>query len=157
MKEPFDIILKNYEPMLHKIIRQLHIYNTDEDWLQIAKIALWEAYERFDEKKGIFLNFAYTYVKGRLLVELTKRNKVKEDLYDHQTITEQFTVDFDSSLLLEYYLTHLSPNEQIWLKETIENDLSIHDIARKYQVSPSTVKYWRKNAREKLSIFMKKI
>lgn len=156
MKESFESILVNYEPMLHKIIRQLNIYTHDEDWLQIAKIALWEAYQRFDESKGSFLNYAYTYVKGKLLVELTRRNKIQEDSFDDQTITLNQSIDYDSSILLEQCLAHLSHNEQVWLLETVINDLSVNEIAAKYKVSPSSVKYWRKNAREKLSIIMKK-
>ena len=84
-------------------------------------------------------------------------NKRKEDLYENVTITQELNVDYDSSILFEQYLALLSPNEQIWLRETFINDLTIHEIASKYDVSPSTVKYWRKKAREKLSIFLKEI
>lgn len=150
MKETFEELLITYEPMLHKIIRSLNIYTNDEDWMQIAKIALWEASTRFDEKKGTFLNYSYTYVKGKLLKELTKRNKLKEDLLETEQIQEGVTEEYDYLLLLDYCLDHLSSKEQIWLKETVINGLSVIEIAKKYEVSPSSVKYWRKLAKEKL-------
>lgn len=152
MKEPFEELLITYEPMLHKIIRSLNIYTKDEDWMQIAQIALWEASMRFDETKGTFLNYAYTYVKGKLLRELTKRNKLQEDLLETNQIQEGVTEEFDYSLLLDHCLHHLSSKEQIWLKETVMNGLSVKEIAKKYEVSPSSVKYWRKLAKQKLAV-----
>ncbi|WP_313957685.1 sigma factor, partial [Staphylococcus epidermidis] len=41
-------------------------------------IALWEAHARFDPEKGKFSTFAYSYMKGRMMTELTRQSKAEE-------------------------------------------------------------------------------
>lgn len=47
--------------MIYQIIRSLHIYKNEEEFYQIGLIGLWEAQQRFDEQKGRFFNFAYSF------------------------------------------------------------------------------------------------
>ena len=53
------------------------VKNKDE-FHQHGLIALWEASKRFDSKKGQFPTFAYAYIKGYLLMEMSKATKESE-------------------------------------------------------------------------------
>lgn len=70
--DQFENITKQYAPMISAIIRKLHIYRDFETFRQVGKIALWQAYERFDETKGNFTPFAYRSIYGALLDELKR-------------------------------------------------------------------------------------
>lgn len=70
--DQFENITKQYAPMISAIIRKLHIYRDFETFRQVGKIALWQAYERFDKTKGNFTPFAYRSIYGALLDELKR-------------------------------------------------------------------------------------
>lgn len=70
--DQFENITEQYAPMISAIIRKLHIYRDFETFRQVGKIALWQAYERFDETKGNFTPFAYRSIYGALLDELKR-------------------------------------------------------------------------------------
>lgn len=153
--ESFEQLAKQYEPMIHKIMHTLHIYKNKEEFFQLRLIALWEAHERFDPKKGRFTNFAYTYIKGRFLTEMTKNNKhedrsvyPKEEFWDviEDTSLEQ---PFEVKFLLSY-CESLTENQTKWVLYTCIDHLTIKEIALKEGVSESAVKAWRKGAKERL-------
>ena len=55
----FEDVLEQYEPMISASIRKLNIYRDHESFRQAGRIALWQAWNRFDEAKGNFTPFAY--------------------------------------------------------------------------------------------------
>lgn len=63
----FEKIVSNYKPMIKKQLQSLNLYKDYEDYYQVALIALWEAYQKFDPERGIFSTFAIATVRGRLL------------------------------------------------------------------------------------------
>ncbi|MCM3117734.1 sigma-70 family RNA polymerase sigma factor [Neobacillus sp. MER 74] len=153
--ESFEQLVDQYQPMLHKIINSLHLYKNHDEFYQHSLIALWEASQRFDPNKGSFTNYAYTYIKGCLLMELKKAHQ------DHERNVhpgEEFwdlveDSHSDDPLQKETLLTYcetLTPNQQKWLLYTVRDQLSIKEIAELENVSPSAVKSWRSGAREKL-------
>ena len=70
--ESFEQLASQYEPMIQQIIHSLHIYKNKAEFHQHSLIALWKASKRFDPAKGTFSTYAYHYIKGYLLMELTK-------------------------------------------------------------------------------------
>lgn len=64
------MVIEQYTPMISALIRKLHIYRDFEVYRQAGKVALWQAYRRFDETKGNFTPFAYRSIHGALLDEL---------------------------------------------------------------------------------------
>ncbi|AXH98469.1 sigma-70 family RNA polymerase sigma factor [Sporosarcina sp. PTS2304] len=76
--ENFEDVLKQYEPMISAVIRKLSIYREFEHFRQIGRIALWQAWNRFDETKGNFTPFAYRSIYGALLDELKSETRVNE-------------------------------------------------------------------------------
>ncbi|MFB3163846.1 sigma factor [Neobacillus sp. 179-J 1A1 HS] len=68
--ESFDELVVQYQPMIHKIIQSLHIYKDEDEFCQTGLIGLWEAAQSFDERKGCFSNYAYTYMKGENIISI---------------------------------------------------------------------------------------
>lgn len=153
--ERFDQLVKQYENMIYKIMHSLNIYKNQEEFYQIGLIALWEANERFDPEKGAFTSFAYAYIRGRLMTELTKNNKHEErsmypkdefwDIIEDPLIEQPFEKKF-----LLTYCEALTENQTKWVLYTCIDDLSVAEIAKKEGVSVSAVKAWRKGAKERL-------
>lgn len=151
----FEEILIQYEPMIWKIIHTLHIYKNQEEFYQTGLIALWEATHGFDETKGSFSSYAYAYIRGRLLSELTKRRKHEDacvspkDEYWDCIVDESPEIPFEIEGILSYCAT-LTEQQKKWVLYTALADMSIKQMAEKESVSMSAVKAWRKGAREKL-------
>lgn len=151
----FEQIAEKYENMIHKIMHSLHIYKNQEEFFQIGLIALWEANKRFNPEKGAFSSFAYAYIKGRLLTELTKNSKndernvyPKEEFWD--VIEDPFIEQpFEKKFLLTY-CEALTENQTKWVLYTCIDGLTVAEIAEKEGVSVSAVKAWRKGAKSKL-------
>lgn len=156
--ESFEQLTIQYQPMIHHIMHSLHIYKNKDEFYQLGLIALWEASRRFDPAKGHFAAFAYNYIKGTLLMELSKSRKVSEQMiYPKEEFWENAVDQITEYLFEEHtllsYCHPLTPNQRKWFLLTLLEDLSIKEIAEKEQVSISAVKSWRKGARERLRIF----
>lgn len=155
--ESFEELATQYEPMIHKILIDLHIYKNREEFIQLGLICLWEARENFNPDKGNFTNYAYSRIKGKFQSAMSKENKYGErfiyqqdefwDYIEDPSDEQHFEMDTILSLCRTFKLT---PNQIKWVQYTLNDDLSIAEIAEKEKVSPSAVKAWRKGAKEKL-------
>lgn len=153
--EHFNEIAQQYEPMIHKIIQTLGIYKNREEFYQTGLIALWQATERYDQERGSFSSFAYSYIKGHLQTEMTKTNKHDE----HYVAVDDENWDMipDSTCRLPFEWADLdeceeglTEKEKKWLMYTVIHGLSVKEIATLEKVSQSAVKLWRSGARNKL-------
>ncbi|WP_389361696.1 sigma-70 family RNA polymerase sigma factor [Cytobacillus spartinae] len=155
MMESFEQLIEQYEAMVWKIIHSLHIYKNVEEFYQTGLIALWEASARFDHEKGSFTSYAYTYIKGKILSEMTRTNKHEnQNVYPKEEFWEliedsKVTPSLEAELILSL-CEDLTPNQKKWVLYTAIADFSLNDIAKLEKVSPSAVKAWRKGAQEKL-------
>lgn len=76
----FNEVLKRYFPMVRFLIGKLTKYalteraSTIDDMLQIGRIALWEATQRYDPARSKFSTFATRRITGALLDELRKNS-----------------------------------------------------------------------------------
>jgi RNA polymerase sigma factor (sigma-70 family) len=151
----FDQLAKQYEPMIYKIISSLNIYKNKEEYFHTGLVGLWEAAEAFDPDKGDFTNYAYTYIKGQMLNEMNRNNRIEErSIYPKEEYWE--TVEepnahnpLETELLLSY-CQELSEKEAKWVIYSFVDFLSIKEIAEKENVSVSAVKQWRSGAKRKL-------
>lgn len=71
----FEILAKAYQPMISSILRKTSIYRDHELFRQAALIALWKAWENYEESKGSFAGYAYRSMYGAVLDELKKSTK----------------------------------------------------------------------------------
>jgi RNA polymerase sigma factor (sigma-70 family) len=152
--ESFEELVVQYQPMIHKIIQSLHIYRNKDEFFQTGLIGLWEAAQSFDQRKGSFSNYAYTYMKGKMLSQMSQNNQFNEKLIHPK---EEFweTIEGQESLFLEKetiktYCEGLTEKEAKWVKAMSIHQLSIKEIAEKENVSMSAVKQWRSGAIRKL-------
>ncbi|MEH6995635.1 sigma-70 family RNA polymerase sigma factor [Neobacillus drentensis] len=156
--ESFDDLVIQYKPMIQKIMHSLHIYKNQQEFYQTGLIALWEASQTFDERKGTFSNYAYTSIKGKMLSEMTQNNHYKEKniLPPKEDFWERIEGQ-DSSLFLEKetiqtYCEGLTEKEATWVMESYINQLSIKEIAESENVTVSAVKQWKLGALRKLKV-----
>ncbi|MFF2446500.1 sigma-70 family RNA polymerase sigma factor [Neobacillus sp. NPDC058068] len=153
--ESFEQLAEQYKPMIHRIILSLNIFHDQEEFYQTGLIALWEASEGFDAGKGKFSNYAYSYIKGRLLSELAAAAKQKERTFHPQeeywgTIEDQDSPRHLEAELLLSYCTELTEKETKWVLASCLHTLTIKEIAEKEHVSVSAVKQWRSSAKRKI-------
>ena len=52
--EKFEDVLTQYEPMISATLRRLNIYRDHESFRQTGRVALWQAWTRYEEGKGHF-------------------------------------------------------------------------------------------------------
>ncbi len=70
--EDFNKIHKKYKRYIQTIAINLCINEHFDDMVQEGFLGLWEAYQRYDESKGPFKNYAIGYIKGYMLKFLDK-------------------------------------------------------------------------------------
>ncbi len=142
-------------------MRKLNIYKNKEEFSQLGLIALWEAYSRFNPDKGEFTSYAYSYIKGKLLTEMTKSTKrherevpALEDLWEY-IVDEGTMVPLEEDTLLSYCkCSQLTENQTKWVLYYCLQGLGTKEIAAIEQVSLSAVKNWKAGAKEKLKTAM---
>lgn len=139
--------------MIHKIIMTLGIYKNRKEFYQTGLIALWQAAERYDQNRGAFSSYAYSYIKGHLQTEMTNRNKHEE----HYVVVddESWALIPDLNCQLPFYWDNfncygLTDKEKKWLMYTVIHGLSVKEISKIENVSQSAIKLWRSGARTKL-------
>lgn len=74
----FEDVLAQYEPMISANIRQLNIYREHEQYRQAGRVALWQAWRKFDKEKGNFTPYAYRSIRGAMMDEMMKENRTEE-------------------------------------------------------------------------------
>ncbi len=104
----FEDVLKQYEPMIAASIRKLQIYRDHESYRQAGRIALWQAWKRFDKEKGNFTPYAYRSIQGAMLDELKKEGRFEEQV-----------TQMDDELL-EVVCTMKSPIESEWSDDLVD-------------------------------------
>ncbi|MDF2946596.1 MAG: hypothetical protein K0S51_1275 [Bacillales bacterium] len=73
--ESFEMVVNQYTPMIHQIINKCRIYKDRDMYFQEGLIALWNAFNNFNEEKGAFCTYAYTIIYGHIRNVLSKENR----------------------------------------------------------------------------------
>lgn len=163
-KATFTEVYEQYQPLIYGTLKKYSIYKNQEDALQEARLALWEAYANYDPRRGDFSAFAAKYVRGRVMSYLTKQNKHKHTYSFSQLGAEdqEGEIDWKDPLAAEAYLScelpdilkhayaPLSAREKIILIEHILHERPLREIAQRESVSLETAKTWKKRALKKL-------
>lgn len=155
--ESFEELQTTFTPMIHHIMRKLSIYKNRDEFFQVGLIALWQAHQRFNPAKGSFSAFAYAYIRGSLMQELTKATKDTEHyFYATDEVFEPFEATntpplYEEDTILALCQNHkLTENQTKWVLYYSHHGLKNKEIAAIENVSASTVKGWRVGALEKL-------
>lgn len=142
--ESFDEIVENYRPMIYHVMNTLSIYKNQDEFFQTGLIALWDAHRRFDHEKGEFSAYAYAYIKGRMMTNLTKHRKNEErNVYPDDAFWEN-TIEEEKQWLeleqLQNYCIGLTDKQKQWVIDTFYKGMTTRDIAEKEKLSLSAIK-----------------
>lgn len=150
----FETVVEQYRPLISYIIRKLHIRrHVVDEYMQIGLIALWEAYERYDETKGSFHSFAFKMIRWRIISQLRKETKnVAVPLLDEQMLKED--VDFFTDIIWEDAMRDMTPRERIWLVRHVIEGKTLKQIADEEGVTVHAVKQWRISTVKKLKRYV---
>lgn len=160
----FEEVYEQYQPLLYGTLKRYAIYANQEDMLQEARLALWEAYIKFKPERGDFSAYAAKYVRGRVLRWLTKESRQNQTYTFSQLspLEEDIELEWEDSRAEEAYLgcewrellslasQGLSAREKLILEEHLLLERPLRELAEREQVSLETVKTWRKRALKKL-------
>jgi len=152
---PFEEVLEQYEPMISSIIRKLNIYREFEQFRQAGRIALWQAWLRFDETKGDFAPYAYRSIYGALLDELKRETRfsavhvpAEDDILEVAgTNLDTASIEYNS---LEELLLNLTSAEKELLILLYEDRVSQTVCAAHFGISVAGVKKRRERLLAKL-------
>jgi DNA-directed RNA polymerase len=133
----------------------LRLYKGHDEFYQIGCLALWDAYQNFNPEKGKFSTYAISYIRGRMMVALSKESRYSErHTYTGDELLEVVPTTYENipleTEILESYLVNLSDREKTWVQEAILLQKKTAEIANQYNVSAHTVRAWRKTALQKL-------
>ncbi|MBD1380403.1 sigma-70 family RNA polymerase sigma factor [Metabacillus arenae] len=155
MNNTFKELLSDYQPMIYHILKKLHIYKNHDEFYQIGMIALWEAYRRYDHLKGSFSGYAYSTIKGKIMYEMTKRNRFEQHHSFGAEETEYGSEDsslnnIESIEMVEAIAAELTINQKKWFLSYVIEGKTPKEIAITEKVSESAVKSWRRDALKKI-------
>jgi len=156
--ETFDEVLMKYEPMIYACVRRLKIYKNHEQFIQIGRIGLWNAWKRYQNDKGDFTPFAYRTIYGSMLDELKQSS-----LYDQHTIPTESDIlqrltgtveNTASSSHLYEALETLTKQEQLIIQLLFVEGYTLDEVAIHFGISKSGIKKRRERTLEKLRILI---
>ena len=154
-----DAKIRQYEPMVHAIMAKLSILYDRDDFLQVGRIAIYQALLSFDVGKArgaTESQFVYTRIYQRLIDEIRRCVRVSKGL----ELTEWLEDDGSASVRESYVELFegdlggiLTERERRWL-ELMMSGYSTAEIAHILDVSVSTVKAVRLKVRSKVRAFV---
>lgn len=150
----FEELVEKHQSMIYFHIKQLNIRQHHEEYHQIGLIALWQASKTYDGSKGAFSTYLYHCIKGRMLNEMNKQNRrhEKEELRDHHDDfgMEDPAEEIMNEQIVRSYADILTPMQKKWLIGYCIDRKTPTEIGESENVSPASVKSWRREAIKKI-------
>lgn len=152
----FEDVLKQYEPMISACIRQLNIYREHEQYRQTGRVALWQAWQRFDDEKGNFTPFAYQSIRGAMLDEMKRETRFEQRFMpaEDDILTKWIETDDDEGCgtknHLEYAIDELDEEERRLLYWLFVERCTQAECARRAGISVVGIKKRRQRLLQKL-------
>jgi RNA polymerase sigma factor, sigma-70 family len=152
----FEKVVKELDPLIKSIMKDLHIYKNFEDFYQIGRIALWRAWQSYNPERSSFPTFAYHYIRGMMLTALRKefrRESVEERVEDHKWNRLGGTTTLDRELfpiLLEDWAKDLPEQERLFLRLHYIEGYRLKEIAERFKISYTSVKRIKRKALNEL-------
>lgn len=147
----FEEVAVQFAPMISAVIRKLHIYRDYDTFRQIGNIALWQAWQRFEDSKGNFTPFAYRSIQGAMLDEL-KRETRRNDLGSvaDNGVREKIA-EMAAEELPEWLEVNLLTAHEKWLLDALfVKGYSLPELAELEEISLAGMKKRRERLLKKL-------
>lgn len=154
----FEEVLEQFEPMISATIRQLNIYRDFEQFRHVARIALWQAWTRYDAERGDFAPYASRSIRGAMLDLLKKENQFETHYVQTEDVYLMNYIDFDErqETISEFpepllqILEQLSAEENALLNALYIEGFSQNEYAEKIGVSIAALKKRRDRLMKKI-------
>lgn len=135
--------------MIHHLLRQYRItYNYDE-FYQLLLIKLWEISKIYNPSSSVSLSsFVYQRLKF-YLIDLFRKEQLKIDCLDIAALNHSLTYTLKDESFFNDFKYILNSNEYQWLIYYLRG-YKQYEIAKKMNVSDTTIKKYKSSARIKL-------
>ncbi|MCM3735392.1 sigma-70 family RNA polymerase sigma factor [Bacillus cytotoxicus] len=139
-----------YEKMIKNQMKKLCIYRDYEEYYQCGLIALWRAYEKYDEEKGSFPAYALMTVRGYLLEQLKKSRRCQDrETCTEQNILESIGGEEKRSEVFEY-MSMLEEKERVILFDHFYGGKKMREIADELGMTYHQVRWIYRQALNKM-------
>ncbi|EMA6342542.1 sigma-70 family RNA polymerase sigma factor [Bacillus cytotoxicus] len=140
-----------YEKMIKNQMKRLCLYKDYEEFYQCGLIGLWMAYERYEEEKGSFSNYAFVTVRGYLLEKLKKENRFQtyHTCFEQEHLEHVCGVVEVSSEVYEY-MSLLNEREKYVITESFFGGKTINEIADEMGLTYYQVRWIYRQALKKM-------
>lgn len=88
--------------MISATIRNLNIYRDYESFSQAGRVALWQAWTRYEQEQGHFAPFASQSIRGAMLDLLRKEGRIEENVIQME------------DEILEVLNDVVEPSDELW-------------------------------------------
>lgn len=157
MEKQFESWYEEKLYLVYGAMKRLRIRGNVDEFYQIGLVALWEASLRYQEDKGEFDSFAFSYIINRMKTAMTRMTNYQQRI----CLTEDHLLDSHegdcsdsekviNELIVEHYLLGLTKNQQEVIRERYINDYSIEEVAKHLGISTGAVKNRTRDAINKL-------
>lgn len=157
MKPPtFEEAVRLYERMIYKQLKRLCIYRNHDEFYQCGLIALWKAYEQFDDQKGTFSAYAFYTVRGYLLRKLHKERRVEErQMMLGPELTETIAAEEqrDDADFFQY-LVPLNQQQRLVVEERFYHGKKLTAIAQEQGMTYDQVRSFYRRAIRKMKEYV---
>lgn len=140
----FEEVLTKFEPMISAAIRKCRIYKNYEHYRQTARIALWQAWKKYDCAKGDFTPYAYRCIQGSILDELNReiRYETHYQPEEDSQLETHLPLEMDNEIAskLEGLLNSLEEQDRQFLIDYYIRGFSHEELSVKYESSVVALK-----------------
>ena len=150
-----------YEYLILRVLAKYRIFQEQDNFMQVGRLAIWQAQQVFDASKGDFEMYAYMRVKFAIIREIRNNLKVteKEVVMDDDPLmnwidmlTEQKQLELDRP---EWYW-QLFSHEQRLIELLFYEGYRMKDVAQTEGVSYDVIKKRRKKILTKIREIIEK-
>ena len=125
----FEQAYSQYKPMMYALLRKLNIYKDQEEYIQEATIALWQATVNYNKTKGEFTLYIYMQMKYAMLQQLRNSAKKQQRECQMDQLPEQAQdVSLERMIFVEQLLQKLNQEEQFIIRAYYIDGLNHEEI-----------------------------
>ena len=151
MYEDFELLLKEYEPMIYHLLNKYQVYDPEKEYYQELVIALWKASRHYQTSEMKFSTYAYSKMNFRL-IDLFRINNRDRKLVDLMKKEHRGNMVFNESsydndpVFVQQIKNALTEREWLWFEEQIFHGKRLVEIAKEQSVGANAVRHWKRRA-----------
>ncbi len=161
--DTFEQVFEQFSPMISHVLKKANVYKNYDYYQQCATIALWKAWQNFDETKGNFAPYAYKTMLTTLYTEMRKDNQYHEHNIAYEkdelvNIAQYYEMKNNSHCdfgQLEELLSKLNRSEYNLLVNLYVYQYSYKELAKLENIPLATIKKRRDRLMKKLRDMIK--